>query len=89
MPRFPEEAPQLAEQIEIDAAVIGHFVNERGPLIGAIRARRPRCFFVFVYLAPTAAGEPAADVSVDVTNGFEPLIRALDKHFAALQVPGS
>ncbi len=55
-PRLPEEAPQLAEQIEIDAAVIGHFVNERGALIGAIRARRPGCFIVFVYLAPTERG---------------------------------
>jgi DNA-binding NarL/FixJ family response regulator len=78
-PRTPEEAPLLARQQKVDAVIIGHSVEpeSRAELIGAIRRLCPKCLIFFVFVAPDHGEEPLADVSLDVTRGTEPLIRAI------------
>ena len=75
-PREPEQAPMLAAQQQVDAVVIGHSVPAavRGVLIPELRRLCPDCVICFVYAAPDTTGEPLADVSLNVTNGPEPLI---------------
>ena len=78
-PRTPEEAPLLAAEGRIDAAILGHSVEpeKREALIREIRRISPGCLIVFVYVSPDEATEPLADISLDVTHGPESLIIAL------------
>jgi hypothetical protein len=78
-PRTPEEAPCLALEKNVDAVVIGHSVEppDRAIIIEAIRRVCPECIIVFAYASPDTAGEPLANVSIDVTHGAEPLIDEL------------
>ena len=80
VPREPSEAVLLASQQPFDAVVIGHSVEHetREGLIRALRNLRPHTPIVFVYRDPERVEEPLADVSVDVTAGPTPLVRALD-----------
>ncbi len=80
-PRSPEEGPSLAAQRQVDAAVIGHSVPAplRKSLIFQLRRLCPNCVICFVYAAPDTTGEPLADVSLDVTDGPESLIVALQE----------
>jgi hypothetical protein len=78
-PRIPEQAPILAVQQDVDAIIVGHSVEDRGPLIEVLRRVCPGCLIVFVYTAPMKTGEPLADISVDVTHGNNPLIAALQE----------
>jgi len=86
-PRYPEETPALAAQEEVDAVVIGHSVDAalRSSLISELRQISPHCLICFVYATPDTAGEPLADVSLDVTNGPEPLILALQQRLPKLE----
>lgn len=79
-PRTPNEAPLLVKQQAVDAVVIGHSVNteDRRKIIPAIR-RACECPIVFVYVRSESPEEPLADLCVDVTNGTEPLLRALQE----------
>jgi len=78
-PKNPEQAPALAAQEEVDAVIIGHSVDRsvRKAIIEELRNVSPECLICFVYATPDGGGEPLADVSLDVTNGPEPLIRFL------------
>jgi hypothetical protein len=80
-PRQPEETPFLALQQKVDAVVIGHSVEpeSRAIIIEAVRRLCPGCVIVFVYAKPETTGEPLADVSLNVTNGPEPLIHDLQE----------
>ncbi len=77
-PRTPFEAPLLVSQAPVDAVVLGHSVEpeDRKKIIPAIR-KACDCPIIFVYLSPESGVEPLADVCVDVTNGSEALLRAL------------
>jgi hypothetical protein len=87
-PKTPEEAPLIAGEREPDAAIIGHSVEpeKRKTIIPEIRRHCPDCLIVFVYVAPETAMEPLADVSLDVTDSAEPLIKALQEK---LELPPS
>ncbi len=80
-PRDPVDATLIVVQQRIDAVVIGHSVEPsvREPLIGDIRRLKPAMPIFFVYTAPYRGGEPLADVSVDVTNGPQTLIAAMQE----------
>jgi DNA-binding NtrC family response regulator len=80
-PKHAEEAAALAAQEQVDAVIIGHSldVRLRQSLIADIRRLRPQCIVCFVYAAPDQAGEPLADLSIDVTSGPEPLVLALQE----------
>ena len=80
-PRYPEQAPSLAAQQEVDAVVIGHSVEAplREEIIAAVRQMSPKCVICFVFAAPDTHGEPLADVSLDVSNGPESLVLALQQ----------
>jgi len=77
----PEEASILAALQQVDAVVIGHSVEAslRQNIISDLRQFCPQCLICFVYAAPETAGEPLADVSLDVTSGPESLIVALQE----------
>jgi hypothetical protein len=78
-PRIPEEAPFLAQQQKVDAVIIGHSVEPevRAPVIEAVRQICPECFVLFVYTG-SPQSEPLADVSIDVGESNEPLLRWLE-----------
>ncbi len=78
-PKYPEQAPSLAAQQNVDAVVIGHSVEPplRREIIAAVRDMSPQCVICFVFAAPDTEGEPLADASLDVTHGVEPLVLAL------------
>jgi len=80
-PRTPGEAPFILAQQHIDAVIIGHSVEEedRIQLIKSIRRLHPKIPIFFVYTAPQTVGEPLADVSVDVTQGPQALIAAMQE----------
>ena len=80
-PKLPEQAPALAAQEQVDAVVIGHSIGAalRRSIITKLRQLCPNCIICFVYAAPDTAGEPLADISLDVTNGPEPLVLALQE----------
>src|SRR5215472_3336979 len=80
-PIHPEQCAILAAREQVDALVIGHSVepNLRRSVIKELRSLSPRCLICFVYAAPEACGEPLADVSLDVTNGTDPLIGYLQE----------
>lgn len=80
-PREPREAPLILAQQRIDAVIIGHSVEPqtRAELIRNIRRGHPRIPIFFVYTAPQTAGEPLADVSVDVSDGPQALIAAMQE----------
>jgi ACT domain-containing protein len=77
-PRTPEEAPYLALEQKVDAVIIGHSVEAelRATIIEAIRRLCPECSLLFVYTGQHQ-GEPAADASLDVSKGNEPLVSYL------------
>ncbi len=87
-PKNPEDAPSLAAQEQVDAVIIGHSVHAplRRSLIAELRSMRPQCVICFVYAAPEKEGEPLADMSIDITNGPEPLIRALQERLPRTDV---
>ena len=78
-PKRPEHAPLVAATESVDAVVVGHSIGGplRKELITDLRRLCPNCLICFVYEAPVAIEEPLADVSLDVTNGPEPLLRFL------------
>ncbi len=80
-PRTPDQAPFLAFEQKVDAVIIGHSVDPqtRSILIQSIRQLCPKCVIAFVYVAPEEQTEPLADLSLDVTHGNEPLVRALEE----------
>lgn len=80
-PKRPKEAPLLAGERAVDAAIIGHSIDpeERKVIIPEIRRHCPSCLIVFVYVAPDKATEPLADISLDVTYGPESLIAVLQE----------
>lgn len=80
-PRNPLEAPLIMAQQHIDVVVIGHSVEPqtRTELIRRIRQARPHMPIYFVYAAPQTTGEPLADVSIDVTQGPQTLIAAMQE----------
>jgi hypothetical protein len=80
-PRYPEQAPLLAAQEQVDAVIIGHSVDPfvRKSIIHDLRRRCPECMICFVYTAPDTKGEGLADASLDVTKGPEALIRLLQE----------
>ena len=80
-PRYPEQAPLLAAQEQVDAVIIGHSVDPfvRKSIIHDLRRLCPECMICFVYTAPDTKGEGLADVSLDVTNGPEALVRLLQE----------
>lgn len=80
-PRSPQEAPLILAQQQIDAVVIGHSVEAlvRKQLIRAIRKLSPKIPILFVYAAPQTTGEPMADISIDVTQGPQSLIAAMQE----------
>ena len=80
-PRNPLEAPLLLAQQHIDAVVIGHSVEPlvRKQLISSIRKISATIPILFVYAAPQTTGEPMADLSIDVTEGPQALIAAMQK----------
>jgi len=80
-PKHPEQSAILAAQENVDAVVIGHSIDAelRKSIIAELRVACPQCLICFVYEAPDTSGEPLADVSLDVTNGPEPLIVALQE----------
>jgi DNA-binding response OmpR family regulator len=80
-PRIPAEAPLLMEQQNIRAVVIGHSVEaeKRKEIIVEIRRTDPTCPVIFVYIRPETADEPLVDESVDITDGLQPLVDALEQ----------
>lgn len=80
-PRNPLEAPLIVAQQHIDAVVIGHSVEPlvRKRLISSIRTMDPAMPIFFVYAAPQTTGEPLADLSIDVTDGPQALIAAMQE----------
>jgi DNA-binding NtrC family response regulator len=82
-PRTPEEAPLLAAERDVDAVIIGHSVEQgtRERIVAAVRHVRPASLVVFVYAFPDTKGDPTADLSIDVTDGPEKLIAALQERF--------
>ena len=80
-PKTPEETPLLASHENVDAVVIGHSVDPelRKKIIAELRDLSPGCLICFVYVLPSEKTEPLADVSLDVTNGPEPLILFLQE----------
>lgn len=80
-PRYPEQAPLLAAQQQVDAVIIGHSIDPfvRKSIIRELRRICPGCIICFVYAAPETKGESLADTSLDVTSGPEPLIRVLQE----------
>ncbi len=80
-PRTPEEAPTLAREQVVDAVVMSHSLEppDRAELIKAVREFCPTCLIAFVFAAPETRSEPLADVSLDVTDGAEPLVKALQE----------
>ena len=80
-PLYPEQASTLAMQERADAVVIGHSVEPsvRESIIQEVRQLCPKCVICFVYAAPDTAGEPLADISLDVTKGPEPLVVVLQE----------
>ena len=87
-PKRPEDAPMLLDQQAADAVVIGHSVlaKQRRTLIRQIRERRPGVPIFFVYAAPEKAGEPLADLSIDVTPGPQLLVQAIQQWLMGRQV---
>ncbi len=83
-PRNPSEAPLIVAQQQIDAVVIGDSVEPmaRKQMIGEIRKLKPAMPIFFVYVAPESGGEPLADLSIDVTNGPQALIAAMQERIA-------
>ena len=75
-PKHPEQAPLLAANEDVDAVVIGHSVEPelRESIIKDVRHLCPNCLVCFVYVAPETQEEPLANVSLDMTNGPEPLV---------------
>jgi hypothetical protein len=80
-PRYPEQAPLLAAQEQVDAVIIGHSIDPfvRKSIIRDLRRICPGCMICFVYAAPEIKGESLADASLDVTKGPEVLIRLLQE----------
>ncbi len=80
-PRNPLEAPLIVAQQQIDAVVIGHSVEPpvRRRLITSIRTMNPGLPILFVYAAPQTTGEPLADLSIDISNGPQALIAAMQE----------
>jgi DNA-binding response OmpR family regulator len=78
-PRCPEEASALALEQDVDAVVIAHSVEplSRAHVIQALRQACPKCLIIFLYAHPETGREPLADISLDLTQGPEPLIAAL------------
>ena len=78
-PRRPDESVTLAASEDVDAVVIGHSVDAdtRKAIIADLRRVCPGCLICFVYAAPETKGEPLADVSLDVSQGPEPLVAYL------------
>ncbi|HEY3929406.1 MAG TPA: hypothetical protein VGL89_13615 [Candidatus Koribacter sp.] len=79
-PRTPEQAPYLAYEQHVDAVIIGHSVEAhmRQTIIQMLKPLCPECVIVFVYTGPRQE-EPLADFCLDVSDGNEPLIRALER----------
>ncbi len=77
-PRVPEQAPFLAYEQQVDAVIIGHSVEPdmRKTIVEMLKRLRPHCIIVFVYVGEQQS-EPLADVSLDVTNGNEPVVAFL------------
>jgi hypothetical protein len=77
-PRVPEQAPYLAFEQRVDALIIGHSVEPhmRETIVEMLRRLCPHCLIVFAYVGERQS-EPLADVSLDVTNGNEPVINFL------------
>ena len=77
-PRTPEQAPYLAYEQGVDAVIIGHSVEPhiRQTIIHMLRQLCPGCLIAFVYTGPQI-DEPLADLCFDVSDGNEPLVRAL------------
>jgi predicted phosphodiesterase len=75
-PKAPEQVTLLTSQEDVDAVVIGHSVDPetRKNIIRDLRRLCPGSLICFVYEEPDTAGEPLADVSLNVTKGPEPLI---------------
>jgi len=79
-PKEPDDSVLLFSQQTFDAIIIGHSVERetRRVLIAGIRNRRATIPIVFVFTAPDTGEEPLADLSIDITAGPMPLVRALD-----------
>jgi len=80
-PRTPDEAVLLAAQEDVDAVIIGHSIpaRKRARLIAELRQICPHSLICFVYAFPDTTGEPLADLSIDVTDGPELLVVALQE----------
>ena len=80
-PKQPEQAAALALQENVDAVVIGHSIEPslRRAIIAEVRQVCPTCLIYFVYAAPDKDGEPRADISLDLTEGPEALVRSLQQ----------
>ena len=80
-PRNPLEAPLILAQQHMDAVVIGHSVEPlvRKQLINSIRKISATIPILFVYTVPQTTGEPMADISIDVTQGPQALIAAMQE----------
>ncbi len=78
-PTTPLRAPKLAVEQEVDAVVLGHSVTPktRHAIIRRMRELDPCCPIFFVYEHPHAAGEPLADLSINVTGGPQLLLDEL------------
>lgn len=84
-PRAPEEALLLLQGPEkAEAIVIGDSVEAplRQEIIEAARQLVPGIVVYYVYAAPDAEPEPAADHAIDATEGAEAVARALIQRFA-------
>jgi hypothetical protein len=79
-PKQPSEGVLMLQRERFDAVVIGDSVEPevRKVMIPALRNVRPELPILFVYAEPETPAESLADVSVDVTPGPTPLVRALD-----------
>jgi hypothetical protein len=80
-PRVPEQTPLLVKDSAVDAVVIGHSVEpeKRTAIIRDVRSLRPGLPVIFVYTGPEIHTEPGADMAVDVRDGPEALIVALQE----------
>jgi DNA-binding response OmpR family regulator len=79
-PKQPSEGVVMLQQEHFDAVVIGDSVEPeiRKVMIPTLRNVRPDVPILFVHAESQSTVESLADVSVDVTAGPTPLVRALD-----------
>ncbi len=79
-PKVPEDAPSLLAEGNFRAVIIGDSLvpESRKQIILALRDANSSIPIIFVSASPDSGDEPLADVSVDVSGGPLPLVRALD-----------